>query len=751
MKPKKSLEQHSSSISTAPSPQKIQDLLELYETSQLVAAEKLAGELTQRYPDHGFGWQVLGTVLIVQGKSESAIIPLENATRLLPQESPVWCNLGQALMTLNRLDGAEKCLRQALAIEPELVAALHNLGCVLLRKGEMVEAENCFRQAIALNANDAQLFVNLGNLENKQGRTREAEISYRQALALNPLLPGVLNQLAILMVAKGERLLALDFILRSLQIEESEATKKHFVSIISPLRFAKIDPRVRPIMVKALTEWWGVAILPTATHFLQHTPGISQSIDRALQAWPTRLPGQDLFGADGFAAVISDPLLHALLVAAPIYGVPLERFLTMTRYIMLEVALQSDLLAPSDLEQVLCFTCALAQQCFVNEYLYVCTDEEKKQATALKDGLVALLATGRDIPLLKLIAVAMYFPLYSLPETEPLLDINGFSCVDAVLAQQVRNPLTERRLCQSIPCLTTINEGVSQTVRSMYEENPYPRWVNASLPAPLSLDQFTHSTFPLASPRPLGKTNAETEILVAGCGTGHHSIQVAARFQGARVLAIDLSLASLAYAMRKSLEMGFSGIEYAQADILKLGEIHRRFDLIESGGVLHHLADPWAGWKVLLSLLRPGGLMKLGFYSKIARREVTRVRAIIAEQGYGSTSEDIRRCRQDLIDLDKSDNLGMAVNVIDFFSTSACRDLLFHVQEHCLTLTDIAPFLQEQCLDFLGFEIDKVVLDSYRQRFPEDQAAINLTNWDLFEQENPDIFVSMYRFWVQKR
>ena len=41
-------------------------------------------------------------------------------------------------------------------------------------------------------------------------------------------------------------------------------------------------------------------------------------------------------------------------------------------------------------------------------------------------------------------------------------------------------------------------------------------------------------------------------ILVAGCGTGQHSIGTASRFSSCHVTAVDLSLASLAYAQRKT-------------------------------------------------------------------------------------------------------------------------------------------------------------------------------------------------------
>jgi len=83
-----------------------------------------------------------------------------------------------------------------------------------------------------------------------------------------------------------------------------------------------------------------------------------------------------------------------------------------------------------------------------------------------------------------------------------------------------------------------------------------------------------------------------------------------------RVLAIDLSLSSISYAKRKTQEMGIHNIEYAQADILKIGGITRTFDVIESVGVLHHLADPLAGWRTLVSRLRPGGFHVLASIAK---------------------------------------------------------------------------------------------------------------------------------------
>ena len=99
--------------------------------------------------------------------------------------------------------------------------------------------------------------------------------------------------------------------------------------------------------------------------------------------------------------------------------------------------------------------------------------------------------------------------------------------------------------------------------------------------------------------------------------------------------------------------------------------------------MLHHLADPEAGWRTLLALLRPNGLMLVGLYSALARRPLAEARAAIAERGYRPTPDDIRTARQDLI------ARGRMLPFRDFSSISGCRDLLFNVMEHQFTIPQI--------------------------------------------------------------
>ena len=73
-------------------------------------------------------------------------------------------------------------------------------------------------------------------------------------------------------------------------------------------------------------------------------------------------------------------------------------------------------------------------------------------------------------------------------------------------------------------------------------------------------------------------------------------------------------------------ELGLENLEYLHADILHLHQLGQKFDIIESAGVLHHMDEPMAGWRVLTDLLKPGGLMKIGLYSQSARQQIVKIR-----------------------------------------------------------------------------------------------------------------------------
>jgi SAM-dependent methyltransferase len=461
---------------------------------------------------------------------------------------------------------------------------------------------------------------------------------------------------------------------------------------------------------------------------------VAACLDRIKAAWPRRPSVAELFGAPGIAAVASDVFVCCALETARLDGLVVERFLTDVRWALLQIATDAAPTFGGVEPSVVNFCSALAQQYFRNEYVYAQSDEEVRQVTVLRDLLQEKLWIGSDIPAFLLAIIAAYGPLHTLPNAESLLQMEWPKVLAGLIRQQLLEPFEEARDRNAIPALTAIADQ-SAPVRSMYEENPYPRWTMIPKVAPPLAGGSEASDAAGRGPR---------EILVAGCGTGSKSIITAQLFPNATVLAVDMTLASLAYARRKAREANVRNIEFAQADIMNLGSIGRSFDLIEVVGVLHHLADPLTGWRILLSLLRPGGVMMVGLYSVTARKGINAARAFVSERGYQPTADGIRACRQEMI---RRDSLREGLDTLhDFFTMSECRDLLFHVMEHQFTIARIKAFIIEQHLTFLGFNIDKTNLDGFQRQFPGDDALVDLDRWERFEAANPRTFINTYLF-----
>jgi Flp pilus assembly protein TadD/SAM-dependent methyltransferase len=705
----------------------------------------LIGKALAVRPDFPEALNDLGNALVSQSKLNEAVASFRKALDLRPSSPEAHMNLAHALAQQGKLEDAATSYRKALAFRPNDLEVLMSLGSVLGGAGKPNEAIVCYRRAIAARPDFPEAHYDLGATLSSLGRLDEAIASYRLALEFKPNFVMALNNLALALLAEGKPTVAFNFVKRSLQVEETDGAKSILVACVSRAPGLPDDKDLRPLMVRALSERWGwpSALTRTCIDLVKLDPSIAKCIARAAETWPRPLPLQALFGANGLAALAADPLLSALLDAEPICDTEMERFLTASRRALLDAAGEM-----TETGEGIGFCSALARQCFITEYVFAATPDEIRKAGDLRAALSAALETGAPVPVLPLALVAAYFPLCSLPLSPHLLERSWPKEIEALLTQQIREPLEERRISASVPCLTDTEDEVSLLVQQQYEENPYPRWVKLPpFKGTDSIDAHLRRMFPLATfdRSPAG---SRIDILVVGCGTGQQPIRTSQQFPSGRILAIDLSKSSLAYAMRKTEELGISSIEYARADLLKLDSLGKQFDVIEASGVLHHLADPWIGWRTLLQLLRPRGFMQLGLYSEIARRDVVRLRKSIAEQGYGATADEIRRWRQDFMTL--SGGISADGRPSDLFTISGCRDLLFHVQEHRVTLTEIESFLRQNNLGFLGFDLAPDILQSYRVRFPKDEAATNLAQWHVFEEENPGTFVNMYQFWIQK-
>jgi SAM-dependent methyltransferase/tetratricopeptide (TPR) repeat protein len=569
------------------------------------------------------------------------------------------------------------------------------------------------------------------------GRINEAQQICRQILAREPVHVQSLNLLGLMAQASGDHRVAVKMFTKAIASDEVNAACHYNVGN----SYQALGNRTKAIahFSKALA----VGMDEKAVAFILQSPIIATYVARIAGKWPLPVTNVELFGTESVIPLAKDLFLRCAMEATTLPSVQLEVLLGYARAELLRLTGEQGEDNGEIDDDMIAFACALARQCFINEYVYVQAGPESGFASVLRDRLLQDLASGAAITPLTLAVVAAYFPLHAMPMAEALLRRDWPATVAGLLQVQLREPLEEVGERTAIATLAPIKNSVSLQVMRQYEENPYPRWTINPLNA-FAADQARGRIIPTA------ERQAELDILIAGCGTGSHAVQIAQVYPNARLLGVDVSLTSLAYARRKTRELGLRNIEYAQADILELGTIDRTFDSIESVGVLHHLAEPTAGWRALVSLLRPGGRMRIGLYSNLARRVIAEARARIAARGYRATAGDIRRCRQDIIR--ESEHWKMLIGAKDFYSMSGCRDLLFNVMEHRFTIPEIAAFLSDNDLSFLAFEPfdDPTVIEKFHKQFPGAADEADLDQWRRFEADHPETFWDMYVFMVGK-
>ena len=670
-------------------------------------------------PRHVPALITLGALLLEVGETEEAEILLRDAVALAPEDSGAHINLGAALKFSGAQAEAESEFERAIELDPENTQALNDLALVRSHQGRLDEAAALLRGALALNPNDAMLHVNLGAVLRRQEKWSESIACFRQALDVD-----------------------------ADNLDHAQA----FADSLSGANFLQANAQLWKDLERCL-KIEGINHEPLAApaaRLLRNSQQLAPLIEAA-QRGDFGLTAIEVQKGDVLAplcAEFASRLMHNVIIP----DVAIEQIFTAIRRSLLKLAIAGRL--PEQLKpQTLNFLCTLAGQCFLNEYVYLQSAEEEADVASLQEQIDDRLRQPEERPPRAAIAVlASYRSLDGLATSGILAGHElaaGDDAFGQLVTQQIRNAVAERKLASDLAELGESGDETSSKVRRQYEESPYPRWTSIARFKAVPVRAMLGNLFPHAN---LSGMNipAAPDLLVAGCGTGAHAITSALRYRNSKVLAMDLSLASLAYGKRQAEALGVERIEWARGDILALAGDARRFDMVDCGGVLHHMREPMAGWRILRDLLKPGGVMKIGLYSELARADFVQLGADLAAQE--DSADRIRSYRHEIITLPDDAPLKRVLALHDFYTLSECRDLLFHVEEHRFNLPEIARCLDALDLELIGFEMrERAVIDRYRARFPDDPGALNLENWHIFETDNPHTFVAMYQFWVTPR
>jgi 2-polyprenyl-3-methyl-5-hydroxy-6-metoxy-1,4-benzoquinol methylase len=401
-----------------------------------------------------------------------------------------------------------------------------------------------------------------------------------------------------------------------------------------------------------------------------------------------------------------------------------ERFLTFFRRRLLE-----------ELEAApLGFILALASYCRQNGYIFYVEASEQQHRDALIAGFKAADVEDRN----KLAVLCCYESPASLLDRLNLSPSDIAGETGAWLRIVMDEDARLRSARQAIRSLTPVSDTVSAKVQEQYEHYPYPFWNGYSAEIKGEAER--------------GLSGRKASILVAGCGTGMEAVELAAAFPDARILAVDLSANSLAYAQMKADSFNIANIEFRQADILELGMLDRRFDFIACSGVLHHMREPEAGLAVLTQLLVPDGLMRIALYSTRGRRFIAQARQAIAASGrYPANDEGMRAFRYDGRKIIGRKAWKNIASFVDFYFMAECRDLLFHVQEHTFTPLQVRDFLDRFGLRTMELHLPPGDKLAFSRLYPQSEAQCDLPLWDAFEAKRPDTFRRMIRLWCIKK
>ena len=166
-------------------------------------------------------------------------------------------------------------------------------------------------------------------------------------------------------------------------------------------------------------------------------------------------------------------------------------------------------------------------------------------------------------------------------------------------------------------------DNTSTDVARMYKKYPYPFPSSKIKNVNELLNLF--KLFSLENNFDFNNKN----ILDAGSGTGHRIINVAKYYDKSNFLGIDFSENSIKFAKKIAKKNKISNIEFTKANLLQKINFQKKFDVVLSMGVLHHLSDPKKGLKNILSMLEKNGVLFLYLYGKLGGYERMKKKQIV--------------------------------------------------------------------------------------------------------------------------
>ncbi|WP_413391379.1 tetratricopeptide repeat protein [Prochlorococcus marinus] len=701
-------------------------------------AIKLYERCINSYPNHIFSKLNLSFLYYKLNNLKKAAIIIEEAIKLKPSLPNSYCIRGLILKSLNKYDEAKSSLEKALELDNNYFDAYINLGLLNKDSNQYDKAEEYYLKALEINNKSAIAHLNLGACYKEKQELEKAVLHTEKAIEIDNKLEKCYLNLATIYNQMGDYKKSLSLTKKEILLNKNSELSFQLLSDLIKkgelLNTSKKDNR----------ELFNNILNRKDISHRELFGNINSLISIEILEKLSILESE-LYENNEFNILIKDrelvKALSLLIFCSPLW----EKVLVNIRKNILMSYSDKDKIS----NNIFVFTIGLGSQCFLNEYIYYISKEEKNKLEELKKKINNIKNQEYQLAI-----ISCYQSLSSI--NNEIINLNDYVSKNKefnnLINLQIKELNDEKKISKGINKIGNIKDFISKEVKNQYELNPYPRWRYNSYAKENKLN-FLSIINSEIYPNTIKSNsdqlkNKKTNILIAGCGTGIQVLE-ASRYSNCEITAIDLSNSSISYAKRKVDEYGLKNVDFIEMDLLELKSINKRFDLIECSGVLHHMNDPTKGLSNLLDVLEPKGFLKLGFYSKYARKEILKARELIKEKDIKPIVDEIRSFRNNVLN-GEIKQLNEITNWSDFYSTSMCRDLCFHSHEKCYSLIEIKKMLKVSDLEFLGFTISKEIKDKYHRDNKDIDSLKDLELWDKFEKLNPNSFREMYQFWAKK-
>ncbi|EAT12539.1 methyltransferase domain-containing protein [Bermanella marisrubri] len=607
---------------------------------------------------------------------------------------------------------------------------LNLLARIELELGETTAANQAINQALSLEPENGGFWYTVGHCQMAEKLYEQAAISFEQAIKFSP----------------KQTLAEISY---PFALAESGNIVKAFQKFRELVKTHGNDSTIRSRLLKCAklisADFYDPELEQDVLTYLKWTDANTHNLSGLVTSLIIHKYAIDDTGtAAGFEELAHCDLFLWSLRKATLKSSHVEKLIMAMRFEVLNYSTQKGHIDKKHLALVE----AIAQYGITTEYILPCSDAEQNMV----DSLMALINQSLDksgcTPIDisgALMLFAMYGSWLSLDKAKELMSLQAWPDELLSLFERKRELLKLKTV--NFKAITEL--PVDSQVKTQYESFPYPQWQSLDEQVRTSYGKALSFVYPNVE-IPDRYFNNTVDVLIAGCGTGRHAINIAKHFENTKVTALDLSQSSLAYGHFKSKHYSLHNIEFYLADLLKLDIKNKKFDIVECSGVLHHIEDYKTALSNLTNHLKPGGFIKISLYSEHARASIRNLREKLTKSRELLDHEQIKVIRQALLNSDTNGSLKNIIDSDDFYSMSGIVDLLFHQYERQFNLMDIKTLCDEFDLCWLGFSnLDNQTMDKFSNFYNGYGKVDSLQDWHEFEQENPNTFSAMYQFYCQ--